>query len=288
MAKAKVIIEIVIFSVGSADCIHVHCFGATTIEDRQFLIDTGRKSTFDRIKTQLVNRSKKIDFILLTHNHVDHIEGLPLFIKEECFQVKRIFYWAQNALPGPSTSESLNILLEMAISQKIDIVSMEPGVRSLDMYIGDKVKVLHPFGDLAFQNSPNHDSIVLAFQVGDTNLLFMGDATTREEKVIINRCGGPNLNNTAFLKVGHHGISYSSGASFISHISKNGKLYAICSCKSSRNSKPPNIDKLKEITSIIQSQGGKLFLTGEYDKLHDIIITLTEDGDVQVREERVI
>ena len=67
-------LEIIVCYVGFGDCIHI-----TLPDGCQLLIDTGRIKNFNNIKSFLENRKKKVDYILITHNHSDHINALPKF-----------------------------------------------------------------------------------------------------------------------------------------------------------------------------------------------------------------
>lgn len=285
----RVVMEIVVFGVGSADCIHVQYFEGT--KDIQFLIDTGISSTFSRVRDILVGKNKRIDFIVLTHDHADHIDGLSAFLEEPNFHIKRVFYWTQNVLPGPANRKRIQQMIRKAIALEFDPVSLEPGLRPFNVFWGNKIEVLHPWGDLPYLNKPNNDSVILALKFGNVNLLFMGDATTREENVILNRNyqnSEIDFSSTTFLKVGHHGSNTSSGRMFLSTISQSGTTLAVCSCKSQWASSPPNSDKLNEIRSIVEGNKGKLIFTGQNNETKDQWIIVKEiAGEIVIEDSEV-
>ena len=60
------------------------------VNNLNILIDTGTAFYGEKLKNHLKERGvEKIDYLLLTHSHYDHIGGVPILI--ENFQVNRIF-----------------------------------------------------------------------------------------------------------------------------------------------------------------------------------------------------
>lgn len=230
-------LEVIVFGVGFGDCIHI-----TLPNNTQFLIDTGLSKTHEMVSTFLKANNKKIDFILLTHDHGDHIGGFKGIIN--CFNVKSIVYW-KNLYPTPSIKNTQNLkYIENELLKKCNI-----GINSihdfLDNYKDLKkyIQVLHPGLNTQYNSDKNRNSIVLNIMLGPYSFLFMGDATSKEEEIILNDNVKPK--NISFLKVGHHGSSTSSSEPFINLCSKDS--LAVCSCKENRNSKPPDINTLKII-----------------------------------------
>jgi competence protein ComEC len=61
-------------------------------------------------------------------------------------------------------------------------------------------------------DDPNKQSIVTLVKYKDYKLLFMGDATSDNEQILLSKY---DLSNIDILKVGHHGSKTSSSESFI-------------------------------------------------------------------------
>lgn len=57
----------------------------------------------------------------------------------------------------------------------------------------------------------NRNSIALLLCVGSYSVLFMGDATVKEEPIILKQLEKYNIQEVHILKVGHHGSSTSTG-----------------------------------------------------------------------------
>ena len=279
----KKLLEIIVFGIGNGDCIHVE------LPDRQFLIDAGFSSTYNEVKKRLLQDEKRVDFVVLTHDHADHISGFMNLMNDTSFKVNRIIYWTENPVPSPSNSKKIRALISKAIKKDIHLVSIGHELHNVEQYLGKGIEVLHPRGDLIYDSSHlNSNSIVLAFNAGENCLLFMGDATNREEKVIINRPDSTlnlELSSTKFLKVGHHGSATSSSREFLGSIVQNGFDLAVVSCKHSRNRKPPSPSKLSEIEHIVKGVRGDVFCTGENGENKDITIKVFEENGV-VKVER--
>lgn len=157
---------------------------ATLIIDRKtaILIDTGGSHYQDIAKEALIPffRSKKIydiDALIITHDDFDHNGAKQSLIDN--FLVKRVVDQA-SAFPlrvGSITLDNLN--------------------------------------DGSYHQEDNEKSLVIAFTLMNKKWLLMGDASTRNEMLIIKQ--HPTL-RADYLKIGHHGSNTSSDITFLQHI----------------------------------------------------------------------
>lgn len=61
-------------------------------KNKTLVIDTGfgKKDTYRAIKELKRNKIKDIDFLFITHTHIDHVGGLKTFIKDKSLNIKNI------------------------------------------------------------------------------------------------------------------------------------------------------------------------------------------------------
>lgn len=220
--------------VGQGDSIFVELPNNETM-----LIDAAESYQSENIINYLKNLNyQKIDYVIGTHPHTDHIGGLKDIINT--FEIGKIF------MPKVvSTTKTYESLL-MAIKDKnLKINTAKAGTSIIDT---DTLKI----NILAPNNSTytelNNYSVVTKITYGTTKFLFMGDAEKLSENEI-------KENVTAdVIKIGHHGSNTSSSIDFIKKV--NAK-YGIISV--GLNNKY-NLPKEETITNW-ENSGTKIYLT---------------------------
>ncbi|MEX2586208.1 MAG: DNA internalization-related competence protein ComEC/Rec2 [Balneolaceae bacterium] len=207
MAKAHQLsrLEITVLDVGQGDAIHIK-----TPNNRQLLVDTGRWSPFgDTGERTLVPyfRAKgidKLDALILTHPHADHIGGTPSLLKE--LPVKNI-YWS-----GVSyNSDIAEGVMEQINEREVEHRTVSSGDR-IDLDPSVRIYVLGP-EDREPGSSPNDRSVVLKLVHYRVSILLTGDAEAEQERLLVDRYG--RFLRSDLLKVGHHGSRTSSTTSFL-------------------------------------------------------------------------
>jgi len=198
----------------------------------------------------------KIDYIICTHPHADHIGGMTEVVNS--FAIGKIYMPRTSSSDTPTTKVYKNLL--SAIKNKgLKINTAKSGVTVVDT--GSlSIKMIAPngtnYGDL------NQYSAVLMLQYGNIKFLFMGDAGNVSENEIT-----ANV-KADVIKVGHHGSKTSTGASFIKKVSPK---YAIIEVGKGNSYGHPTAQCLKRL----QSVGAKVYRTDEYGT-----IIFTSDGNV--------
>lgn len=197
-------LNIYFFNVGQADSILLENAG------KYMLIDAGNNADGENIVNYLEELGvRKIDYLIATHAHEDHIGGMDNIIEE--FEIGRFFM--PDVVTTTKTFEDLIIALE---NKKIKFET--PKIGDIFLFEGCKFEVLHLSND---DSDLNDTSIVLRGLYGDNSFLFMGDATSNVEENILKS----NIDSD-LLKVGHHGSKYSSSKAFLEVVTPK---YAIIS-----------------------------------------------------------
>lgn len=203
------------------------------------LIDAAESYQSENIINYLKNLNyQKIDYVIGTHPHTDHIGGLKNIINT--FEIGKIY------MPKVvSTTKTYESLL-MAIKDKnLKINTAKAGTSIIDTD-ALKINILAP--NNSTYTELNNYSVVTKITYGTTKFLFMGDS----EKLIENEI---KENVTAdVIKIGHHGSNTSSSIDFIKKV--NAK-YGIISV--GLNNKY-NLPKEETITNW-ENSGTKIYLT---------------------------
>lgn len=220
----------------------------------------------------------KVDKLILTHAHADHIGGAEPLMKK--YQVGAIY---DNGIA--STSKLFTGYRKMAKEKGIPVTALKAGDR-LDLGNGVSFKVLGPSADrVKAENqrvkknskddapSPNNDSIVGMLQCGDFRMLFTGDAEAVMEKKYVAEYGDEL--SADVLKSPHHGSKTSSCLEFLKTVSP---AYVVISLGKGNDYGHPHKEPLKRYAKL----GAEVLET-------DIngTITITTDGrDYQIEGER--
>lgn len=204
-------IEVHIIDVGQGDSILINS------PDYCVLVDAGPNSSQNKLVSYLkAEKVSRLDCLVLTHPHEDHIGGADLIL--ETFETDTVL------MPDcPSGSAAFENLLDAIEKAGLSITIPKRG----DTFsLGDmKFTVLAP-GDTEYKET-NDYSIVLKLEYGSTAFMLTGDAEALSENEIIDYFGSDYL-KCDVLKAGHHGSSTSNSEKFVKAVSPK---YAAISCE---------------------------------------------------------
>ncbi|ACQ54292.1 ComEC/Rec2 family competence protein [Clostridium botulinum] len=201
-------------------------------KDKNILIDAGTRKSSDNLINYLKKQHiKKLDYVIATHPHEDHIGGMPKVIDE--FEISNFY--------APKKTANTKIFKDMILQLKkknLKINIAKKGI-SLDLSNDSSLDFLAPVKD-NYENT-NDSSAVVKLTHGNTKFLFTGDAEKTSEKDILN--SNEDLSSNV-LKVGHHGSHSSSSKEFLDKI--NPKI-AIISCGKNNDYGHPHKETMKEL-----------------------------------------
>lgn len=223
------------------------------------LIDGGSGSSSDTVIGYLKEQEvEKIDYLIATHPHEDHIGGLPEVIKN--FEVGNIY------MPNKTHNTEAFESFLLAIQDKgMKFKTPVAGDKFIDKE-GLSLEVLAPEKDTTSSDNLNNYSIVLKLAYEDNSFLFTGDAEAESEQIMLNN----NYDLAAdVLKIGHHGSDTSTTEQFLERVDPR---YAIVSAGQDNQYGHPSQSIMDRLTSKITNvyrtdENGTIVITSDGERL---------------------
>lgn len=207
------------------------------------LIDAGNNADASTVTNYIKKQGiTKLDYVIGTHPHEDHIGGLDVVINT--FNIGKIY------MPRVSNTTKTYTDVLTAIKNKNMKIST-PTVGTTFKLNTASVTILAP--NSTSYDDLNNYSIVVRLVYGKTSFLFEGDAEDVSEQQMLNK---GLVQSATVLKVGHHGSSSSTTTAFLNKV--NPKYAVIMVGKDNDYGHPHKItmDKLK-------AKGIKVYRTDE-------------------------
>lgn len=216
-------LQIYYLDVGQADSIFVY-------QDNEcMLIDAGNNNDGKKICEYLDSLGiTKIDYLVGTHAHEDHIGGLDDVINH--FEIGKIYMPKKSA-----TTKTFEDVIDAISEKNLKVTSPQVGST---FQIGNAVCEVMAVDDNA--KDANLSSIVIEMTYGTQKFLFTGDMEEENEKA-------GSWHDIDVLKVAHHGSSTSSSEEFLEQTKPE---IAIISCGKDNDYGHPHKETLEKLEKI--------------------------------------
>lgn len=248
-----------IIDVGQGDCSLIQ-----TPDKRNILIDAGTHESSENIIRYLTNRGvNRIDLLVITHPHNDHIGGMLDVLDH--FGVSEVLDSGYS-----HGSQTYKNLLTAILKRRIKYITPENWV---DGHIGKNVMVhlLWPTDDAQGNDDSdlNDRSLVLRISYGNVSFLFTGDIGSGPESRIL--ADEDNIASTV-LKVAHHGSSHGTTNEFIQAVRPD---YAVISVGADNSYGHPS----KKILKRLKASGARVFRTDQDGS----VMFITDGNNLEVK-----
>lgn len=233
-------LKVHIIDVGQGDSTFVELPNGATL-----LIDAGEREYGENVISYIKALGyRKVDYLVATHPHSDHIGGLQAVI--ESFDIGKIYMPKKS-----STTSTFKHLLEAVKDKGLGIETAKAG-KNIVTDIDLSVTILSPVEE-DYADEMNLYSAVVKITYGKMRFLFMGDAETENEEQMQDV-------SAEFIRVGHHGSRTSSGEEFVRRV---GAQIAVVSVGKDNSYDLPK----EEILSRWKRAGATLYRTDESGSL---------------------
>lgn len=241
--------------VGQADSIFIEL-----PEGKTMLVDAGGNSDGEKVCDYIRScGGGKIDYLVGTHPHADHIGGMDDVIRE--FEIGEFY------MPKVSANtKTFEDVLDAAAEKEMKIKTAKAGKYIFETESAS-CRILSPAEEK--YSGLNEYSAVLMLSCGNVNFLLTGDAEAENEYAISGNIGAD------VLKVAHHGSSSSSTEAFLKRVNPD---YAVISVGADNKYSHPSDEVVKRLSQC----GAKILRT---DVNGDIIIE-TDGENILYRTEK--
>lgn len=226
--------RILYLTAGKADCILV------MIDDAVCLIDTGISASPARLIPAMEQvGAQKIDHLVLTHTHNDHIGGYEYL--SEVFEIGTVH----------TSSISMNLGLLDNLTAGKEHLYHDPG-DVIPLTDGVWLEVLGP---IEYNSADDNDnSLVLRLNVNGVVTVFAADMKYAEEATLMEN---GLIGDCDVLKVGHHGYDDTASAEFLAIAQPE---YAVISTDREEEKDSAH----ENVIARLESAGSEVFVTDEY------------------------
>lgn len=225
---------------------------------KTMLVDAGESTSMYAVRSVLKSlKIKKLDAVIASHPHSDHIGGMPAVLRS--FDAGS-FYMPDVSNPSSAYSDMTAAL--NSASMRVNYLSADR-TSTIEWDDDVTIDVLSPFEDITYQ-SINDYSAIIRVTYGDTSVLLTGDAegdgVYSAEYTALARNTADKFRCTV-LKVPHHGSLSSLSDAFLSAASPE---YAVISVGTGNDYGHPHQSTLNKL----KTNDIKVFRTDLMGTLH--------------------
>jgi len=244
--------EILFLSAGKADSILI------MIDDVTCLIDTGISASPAKLIPAMEQLGKeKIDHLILTHTHNDHIGGYEYL--SQVYEIGTVH----------TSSISMNLGLLDNLTAGSNRVYHDPG-DVIGLTDGVWLQVLGP---IEYNNADDNDnSMVLRLEVNGMVTLFAADMKYAEEISLMDH---GMIGDCDILKVGHHGYNDTASDAFLELARPE---YAVISTDRAEEKDSAH----EQVIARLADAGAEVYITDEYSL--GLLAEIMPDGTVSWTE----
>lgn len=245
-------------------------------EGATMLIDAGAPECGAQVSKYLKELGvTKIDYLVASHPHIDHIGGFSKIIND--FEIGAV-YMSELVYP----TKTYEAAMKSIQNKDLDIIYIKEGD---EFEFGDSVvaKVYNPQPDIEYPKGyperstqfVNDHSVVLKLTYDEVSMLFMGDVYMQKELEFIEKYGDEL--QADLIKAGHHGADTSSSGTFIETVKPELAIFthdSIASLKTYKSYRKR--DAMVYITAIdgnilVSTDGKTLTDVTERDRVDDFL-----------------
>lgn len=196
------------------------------------LIDAGDAKSADKVISFIQSLGvSRLDYVIATHPHADHIGGMADVI--EAFDVGGVYM--------PKVSQNTKTFEKLLLTIKNKGLKINTAKENVVLLDSDGIKAVFVAPCRDKYNDLNNYSAVLKLTFGEVSFLFMGDAEKESEREITADISAD------IIKLGHHGSSTSSSKAFLQAASPAA---AIISCEENNSYGHPHAGTLKTLEAL--------------------------------------
>ena len=247
-------LSVTFIDVGQGDAALIH-----SPSGKNVLIDAGPSPT--RVADWLRRaRVATIDLAIASHNHADHIGGMPRVL--ETIPVRN---YMENGMPA--TTRTYAHIVTLLEERGINVLRADP--RTIDMGDGVTLRVLSSTPN---PKSQNDASIGIELTYGKFHALFTGDAE-RRQRVFWSRDSIPRVQ---LLKVSHHGSMNGTDRAWLAPLGPCAAVISV-GARNSFHHPSPSVERLLDSAHV------KTYRT---DRVGQVSVTADSSGSFTISSGR--
>lgn len=192
-------VNVKFFDVGQGDCTLI------TANGKHILIDAGENDQADRVVKYLKKAGvKRIDVLIGTHPHSDHIGGLDAVVEQ--FEIGKVILPKLTEEQTPTTKTYLDLLNAIA-DKGLKVTRAKPG--DVVEVGGGRLEIIGPVSEYS---DLNNVSVTARFVYDEISFWIAGDCSKEAETDLLDKKLVPRTN---VYKVSHHGSNTASTERFL-------------------------------------------------------------------------